>query len=88
MALRGYTCKCGRVTDELFDGEYPKSIQCECGRMAEYKIGGIGFSVDFRDGFDAGAGQHFGTARQRDTFLDKNNLGKAPDGAYEAPYKG
>lgn len=90
MPLREYRCPNGHSTDELFPPEgYPKRIKCPvCGEAASYKIGAMSFSFDFWDGFDSGAGEHFGTARQRDTFLDKNNLEKVPDGAYGAEYKG
>ena len=89
MPLREYRCPNGHTTDELIDGDYPKKIICGgCGLPAVYRIGRVSFSIDFRAGFDAGAGSNFNTARQRDTFLDKNNLEKAPDGAYEAEYKG
>jgi len=68
---------------------FPRRIKCaHCNHLASYKIGAVSFSIDFRAGFDPSAGSHFNTARQRDTFLDKNNLEKAPDGAYEAEYKG
>lgn len=89
MALREYHCTgCGRVFDELFDKEYPKTLKCKCGGTAEYRIGGFGFSFGFWDGWDSGAGQSFDTARQRDSYLDKHNLEKAPEGAFEVPYKG
>ena len=87
MPLREYVCPNGHVTDELFDGEYPKSIRCECGERAAYRIAPVTFKLDFRYGWDAGAGKYFDSARQRDTFLDKNNLTKNPDGAYDQPYK-
>ncbi len=32
------------------------------------------FIMDFTAGFDPGLGEHMNTARQRDTFVDKNNL--------------
>jgi hypothetical protein len=32
------------------------------------------FIMDFTAGFDPGLGVHVNTARQRDTFVDKNNL--------------
>lgn len=89
MPLREYVCqKCGKTTDELFDKEYPKSIKCTCGGNAEYRMGRVAFKLDFKYGWDPGAGKYFDSARQRDTFLDKSNLVKAPDGAFDIPYKG
>jgi hypothetical protein len=35
-----------------------------------------GFTLDFRDGYDAGAGAHFNTARERDNHLAEKGLVK------------
>jgi predicted nucleic acid-binding Zn ribbon protein len=81
MALREYVCsECGHRQDELFAEGYPSTVECdECGAPATYKIGMPVFRIDFRDGFDVGAGAYFNTARERDTYADKNGLRRIRD---------
>ena len=81
MPLRGYRCDyCGHTTDELFNDGYPGTVECEdCGRTASYYIGPTVYRVDFRDGYDWGAGAYFGTKRERDTHADKNGLRRIKD---------
>jgi hypothetical protein len=88
VPLREYRCRCGKVFTELFDKEYPKTLKCICGGDAEYRVSGFGVKIDFRYGWDPGAGKYFDSARQRDTFLDESNLAKVPEGAFDTPYKG
>ena len=84
MPLREYRCpEHGRFT-ELFSGsEYPEYIRCpECGTVSKHVFSAANWRFDFRDGWDPGVGRHFGTARERDTFLEEHGLEKAPDGAF------
>jgi len=76
------------VFDELFSSsDYPKTIPCEiCQEPAEYRFGAVHFKLDFRYGWDPGAGAGFDSARQRDNFLAERNLEKVPDGVYDQPY--
>jgi len=83
MALREYHCPNGHSHDELFFGDYPKTHPCpECGEPANYVIGGVHFKFDFWYGEDQGAGKYFDSARQRDNFLAKKGLVKAPEGVH------
>lgn len=87
MPLREYKCSCGHTFDELFDDEYPECMPCPgCGHPAKNVFGAPSFKIDFNDGWDPGAGSYFGTARQRDTYLDRNDLVKAPDGAFDQAF--
>ena len=81
MPLREYRCEnCGITTDELYDDGYPTTIECpECGNLANYQMGSFRYNVDFRDGFDWGAGEYFDTKRQRDTHADKQGLRRIKD---------
>lgn len=81
MPLRGYRCEtCGHETDELFPNGYPSTIECErCGEVANYFVGAALYRVDFRDGYDWGAGAYFNTKRERDTYADKKGLRRIRD---------
>lgn len=75
MALRLYKCKCGRETQEIYPGKYPRTIKCQCGRRAKVKWTAPGLcAVDFRPGYDVGLGQYFNTRREKDNYLVKHNL--------------
>jgi len=87
VALREYKCECGNVFEELISGEYPKTYPCpECGKLGEYRFGLPIVRIPFTYGWDPGAGKYFDSQRQRDTHLDKNNLVKVPDGAYDQAF--
>ena len=87
MPLREYKCSCGHSFDELYSNKYPKHRKCPiCGEQAVYVFSAVTFRLDFRDGWDQGAGAYFDSARQRDTHLDKNNLVKVPDGAFDQAF--
>lgn len=78
MPIRAYVCKCGRVTDELFWKDYPRSISCpNCGGKAEHRFMDTHYpgekqpkryKVDFRAGFDIGANRWFDTKKDRERY--------------------
>jgi hypothetical protein len=87
MPLREYYCsRCGRVKDELYGNRYPKTLPCDCGGVSRYRFGAPVFRVNFRYGWDVGAGKYFNSARQRDNFLAEHNLQRVPEGVYDTPY--
>lgn len=80
MPLREYVCpKCGRRFDELFQGEYPKTMKCECGGVAEYKFGAPRFKFEFWDGWDDGAGSYFTSQKARDNYIAEKGLRRVKD---------
>jgi putative FmdB family regulatory protein len=88
MPLREYRCRdCGKAEDLLIQGGHPETVVCSaCGETADYVFGAASFRFSFKYGWDPGAGQHFDSQRQRDTFLDRKGLEKAPDGAYDQAF--
>jgi predicted nucleic acid-binding Zn ribbon protein len=75
MPLREYKCTCGNSQDELFSADYPSTMICaKCGGRAKYSFGGATFRVDFRDGYDVGAGEYFNSNRARNNFIAENGL--------------
>lgn len=78
MAIRAYQCKCGKVTDELYWNDYPRSIVCPtCGGKAKYRIMDTHYSgnkqpkrfkVDFQAGYDPGAGRYFDKKADREQY--------------------
>mgnify|MGYP003144614738 CR=1 FL=1 len=77
MPIRDYECqKCGNkdVHIHRMSEDYPRSIKCDCGGEMDYKWGAPSFRVDFRAGWDDGAGENFDTKRQRDNFLQEKGL--------------
>lgn len=48
----------------------------QCGKQSRRVWAFGGFSMDFRYGYDEGAGQYFDTARQRDSYLAENGMAK------------
>lgn len=54
-----------------------REAPCEsCGEPARRVWALGGFSMDFRYGYDEGAGRYFDTARQRDNFLAEKGMTK------------
>lgn len=75
MAIREYSCpRCDRVKEELFNGDFPKKIKCECGGMMNYKIGAPIFKIMFRDGYDWGSGEYYNSQKERDNDIAKKGL--------------
>ena len=80
MPIRAYQCSCGVVTDELFWKEYPRSIPCPvCGGKAVHRFmdthyAKLGdrqpkrYKVDFREGWDPGAGRYFSRKADREAY--------------------
>lgn len=92
MPLREYRCeKCGTRVEDLFWNEYPRSIRCpRCGGKAVYRICDtkyekLGdrqpkrFKVDFRDGYDIGAGRYFSTKRDRENWMRETDCVRRKD---------
>lgn len=76
MPLYQFRCpKCGKEIEELlpFDHDNPLCAEHSHGKM-EQVLTPFSFSIDFRDGFDIGAGRNFNTARERNAYLQENNL--------------
>lgn len=48
----------------------------ECGRQSPRVWAFGSFTMDFRYGYDEGAGRYFDTARQRDNYLAENGMTK------------
>lgn len=65
-----------KLKDELFPmGKTPRKKCPECGKMMrQIYTNGASFRMEFRPGFNIGAGEHFETKRQRDTFYRENGL--------------
>jgi len=76
MPIRIYKCPiCGKCTEELFYGTYPKTIKCECGAKAKNKFGAPGaIWVNWRPGYDVGLNRSFGTKGERDDYLAARGL--------------
>jgi hypothetical protein len=76
MPIRLYKCPfCGEHTEELFWGDYPKEIDCKCGRKAKNKFGAPGAVImAWRPGFDVATGKTFDTEGAYKEYLRKNNL--------------
>ena len=73
MPLYEFECKeCGKVTEVVRDMNDRTPPVCH-GKMRR-KFSPFRTIVDFRDGYDIGAGKYFNTARERDYHLAKNNL--------------
>jgi len=61
--------------EELYYGDYPKSIRCKCGAEAQNKWAAPGaIWVNWRPGFDVGLNRTFETKRQRDNYLREKGL--------------
>ncbi len=65
-----------KVFDEFLSVEdIKKGTHCpSCGKKAKRIYSLAGFKFDFKAGFDAGAGQYFNSARERDTWIDRHGL--------------
>ena len=72
MPLYPYQCNvCDRKEDFLFGFEHDAPICCGEHMDRTYHETTIGFSIDFKDGYDTGAGKYFVTKRERDTYLSQ-----------------
>jgi hypothetical protein len=74
-----YKCKNKSCKIKIFQTFEPMDIDhigyCpECKEEGKRVYSPTPFIMDFRAGFDPGLGVHLDSARQRDTFVDKNNL--------------
>lgn len=83
MPLREYECPTHGRFEELFYGDYPRTIPCpKCSQQSRIVFSIPTFRFDFRYGWDPGAGRGFDSARQRDNYLAEHGLEKNPDGVY------
>lgn len=82
MPIHDYQCKCGNTWEEYLDVRddvAPKKCPV-CGGMGQKLWTSPAIAkMDFRAGWDEGAGEYFDTKRQRDTFLDVHNLRRVRD---------
>jgi putative FmdB family regulatory protein len=79
MQIYPYKCEaCGELV-ELLQAVQGKHLEaeCKCGGVAKRVWTTFGIDVDFKDGYDEGAGAYFSTKRDRENFLSKNGLRKA-----------
>ena len=76
MAIRLYVCPfCGKETEELYWGVYPKEIPCECGKKARNRLAAPGaIFMNWRPGYDVGLDRTFETKRERDNYLARHNM--------------
>lgn len=83
--LADYECtECGKI-EELLSWE---KHEC-CGKpmrrvfsLSRYSKSPKGYSFDFREGYDWGAGQYFHTRAQRDTWEREHNVTVKDKGYY------
>ena len=82
MPIHDYQCEKGHKWEEIF-GIKDEIVERPCpecgGRGRKIYTSPAVFKVDFRPGWDDGAGEYFNTKRERDTFLDKNDLRRVKD---------
>jgi len=81
MPLRTYKCSCGIVWDELISGNPPATMKCEkCGRKGKFTFSYSllteknrmkNYRVDFKPGYDLGAGRVFNTKMERENWLSE-----------------
>ena len=81
MPLYDLRCKNKKCKTKAFSmvvsySDFDKGIDCpDCGKKAKVVISqAIPFKFDFTAGFDAGLGKYLNSARERDSYADKNNL--------------
>lgn len=74
MPLYEFKCEqCGKIITEMYDMNGIRKPTC-CGKRADRKYSTFTKIVDFRDGFDAGLGKYFNTARERNNYIAEKNL--------------
>ena len=75
MTLYLYKCECGREQEEFQDKDAPRECKCgRCGKDMKQTWRSLAITSGFTDGFDPGLGEYFNTQRERDYFVDSNNL--------------
>ena len=78
-----YLFKCGNCNhrqEVLQDPDEERKATCEkCGGKMHQAWDSLGISWQFREGFDPGLGKHFDTQRERDYYVESNNLRRVRD---------
>jgi len=75
MAIRVYKCPlCNETTEELYWGEYPKTVRCKCGGNAEHRFGPVSFRMNWRPGYDVALDRTFESKTARDRYLEANDM--------------
>jgi len=85
MPLYDFRCTNKKCETEVFDifiasNDVRKGCACpDCNTKARRIYSAASFKFDFKAGFDAGAGQHFESAKQRDNYIGSHNLRRIKD---------
>lgn len=84
MPLYEYQCKNKNCDTGIFEQYKPmkerKSGKCpSCGRKGSLLISKTRTIISFREGYDPGLGKYFSTQRDRDGFVEENNLRRVRD---------
>ena len=76
MVLYLFKCpNCNHRQEEMQDVNDPRTAVCaHCGSNMYQSWDSLGISVSFNDGFDVSLGKSFNTQRERDYFVESNNL--------------
>ena len=79
--LRCTECKVKPFSLVISYDDFDKGVKCpSCGAKAKVVISqSTPFKFDFMAGYDAGAGQYFDSASQRDSYADSHNLRRMKD---------
>lgn len=85
MPLYDFRCTNKKCKTEVFDiyiaaDDVHSGCACpQCNKKAKRVFTAAPFTFDFKAGYDPGLGKYMNSARERDTFVDKNNLRRAKD---------
>jgi putative FmdB family regulatory protein len=67
--------KCNHRQEELQEPDEPREATCiECGSPMYQSWDSLGISWQFTEGFDPALGKNFNTQRERDYYVETNNL--------------
>ena len=74
MPMYEFVCdECGKVLTDIFNYDNIVNPAC-CGKKTRRKFSTFTKVMDFRDGWDAGLGRNFNTARERNNFIAERNI--------------
>jgi len=73
VALFQYRCETCKKEAELIQ-ELAQDHECKCGGVMKRRWTPFKVVVPFRDGYDPGLGEYFNTQRERDYYVEKNEL--------------
>ena len=80
MPIYEWTCPDHGVFEELRSVKaFSKTAKCpECGQVSPIKPSKIGKHImDFTAGWNGGAGKHFNTKKDRETWMREKNMARA-----------